>query len=160
VPIHNLDDPTPEDLDAIRDILSHTMPVERMTDEQLVEEMKLRLEKVVPAPPVRAGAGPVNARVWLHDAVTAGGFKEPEDPDSEPMADLKDGGELIPLGALGMLVMRHTSDTDAANWTDERFAREFRLPIEHFQRGQKLLDEVAALVGRPATPYARWWERS
>ena len=33
------------------------------------------------------------------------------------------------------------------------------MPVEDLRRGQELLDEVAVLVGRPATPEPNWWRR-
>ncbi len=154
----DLNDPTPEDLDEIRDILGAAgEPADAMTDDELVEAMRQRLEEKIPAPAPRAGSKPVNGRLWLHESLTAGGFRQPE--DKRQLADLGDGGELVDLGILGIITMRHLSGSDEPDWSDERLAGELGAPIEHLHRGQVLLDEVAALVGKPATPYERWWER-
>lgn len=151
----NLDEPSDDDLDVIRGILRPTLPVDSMSDDELVRAMRERLEAQVPAPPVRAGSPPVNARVWLHEALTAGGFAEPE--DKFQTAELGDGGAPIDLGVLAALVMRHTSPRDDVDFGDQRLSRELGQPISSLQRGQTLLDEIAVLVGRPATPRARWW---
>lgn len=154
----DLNDPTPEHLDEIRRILRAAgQPADSMTDEELVDAMLKRLEEKIPAPTPRAGSKPVNGRVWLHEALTAGGFRQPE--DKRQLVELGDGGAPVDLGILGILTMRHLSGTDAPDWSDERLARELGAPIEELRRGQALLDEVAALVGRSATPYPRWWEK-
>jgi hypothetical protein len=52
--------------------------------------------------------------------------------------------------------MRHMSGTDAPDWPDARLSLETGMPLEDLARGQRLLDDVAALVGRPAMPRPRW----
>lgn len=152
----NLDDPTPQDLYELRAFLRGTLPVDDLCDEQLIEAMRARLDAKIPAPPVRAGSGPTNGRLWLHETLTAGGFKQPE--DEHHRADLGDGGETVELGLLGLLVMRHMSGSDEPDWSDERLSRESGATVDDFRRGQALLDEVAVAVGCAASPRPRWWE--
>ena len=154
---HDLNNPTPDDVALFRDVLKRDgHPVESMSDAKLVEAMRARLREKIPAPAPRAGSRPVNGRVWLHEVLTSGGFRQPE--DRHQLANLGDGGEPIPLGALAILTMRHMSDSTDADWSDERLAREANGDVEDLKRGQALLDEVAILVDRPATPFPRWWE--
>ncbi len=155
--MHNLDDPTPDDLAVFRDLLRNSHPVDDMSPMELVSAMQTRLEERIPAPEPRATGRPTNGRLWLHEALTAGGFREPE--DKHQRADLGDGGELVDLGLLGILVMRHTSSSSAPDFSDERLSRELGCSVQDLERGQRLLDEVALLVGRPATPAHRWWVR-
>lgn len=128
-----------------------------LSDQQAIETLGQVLRARIPAPAVPAGAPPVNARAWLAAALTAGGFRQPE--DREQTADLGDGGPPVPLGALAMVVMRHLAGTrPQRNWTDEVLAAEAHGQIDHLRRAQALLDEVAVEVGRPARLGARWWE--
>jgi hypothetical protein len=130
-----------------------------LTDDEVRDEMRRLLDRVVPAPAVPASSRPVNGRVWLSDAVTSGGFQQPENPHQ--LANLGDGGPPVELAVLGLLVMRHLSGSreHAAGWTDEALSRRVGIPLDDIRRGQKLLDDVAALVGREATSAARWWKR-
>ncbi|WCB95504.1 hypothetical protein DSM104299_04252 [Baekduia alba] len=155
--MHNLDDPTPEDLEVVRAILRDTHPVDTMTDDELVAAMSESLAERIPAPAPKEGSAPTNGRVWLHEALTAGGFKQPE--DRHQRANLGDGGDTIDLGVLGILVIRHMANAfPPAPWTDERLARETGMPVDDLRRGQRLLDEVAADVGREPKLGHRWWE--
>jgi hypothetical protein len=104
---------------------------------------------------VPAGSPPIPARVWLAEALTAGGYKEPE--DREQHAELDDGGSSVHLAVLGILIMRHMSGARPSGWTDEGLAHRMGLPRQDFTRAQRVLDEVAVEVGRPATPEPGWW---
>jgi hypothetical protein len=70
------------------------------------------------ASPVRAGTPPVNARRWLTEAFTAGGFAERE--DRERRADLGDGGETVHLAVLGVLVMQRPSARPTPRYRRDR----------------------------------------
>jgi hypothetical protein len=43
-------------------------------------------------------------------------------------------------------------------WNDVGLATRLGGSVENFALGQRLLDEVAADLGVPATPGPRWWE--
>ena len=155
----NLDAPTPRDLADMRDLLRRAgEPVDEMSDDQVVDEMRRRVRASVPAPAVPASSKPISGHAWLADALTAGGFQPPEDKHQH--AGLEDGGEPVDLAVLGVLVMRHLSGAAPEGWTDEALAQRTAMPLTDIRRGQKLLDQVAAEVGRPATPSPRWWEHA
>jgi hypothetical protein len=152
----DLDDPA--DLPEIRRTLREAgIDPEPLSDDEARDAMRQLLKRAIPAPAVPAGSPPVSGRVWLAEALTAGGFQQPEDKDQQ--ATLDDGGPSIHLAILGVLVMRHMSGATPTGWTDEALAERVGFPLDDLRRGQKLLDEVAAEVGRPATPEPRWWLR-
>jgi hypothetical protein len=154
----NLDDPTADDLAEIRNTLRRGgYDVDALTDDEAVATLSDLLEEKIVAPAIPAGSSPVNGRLWLSEALTAGGFRQPN--DTEQRAHLGDGGATVHLAVLGMLVMRHMSGSRPPDWTDEALSERVHQPAEDFTRGQKVLEEVAALIGRPATPEHHWWER-
>jgi hypothetical protein len=145
----DLDNPGPADIAEAREVLQNAgYEARAMSDEQAIEAMRSLLAETIVAPPPRAGAPPVNARVWLTEALTAGGFAQPE--DREQRADLGDGGESVHLAVLAVLVMRHTTGGKPTGWTDEELADQLKQPVADVKRGQALLDEVAVAAGKPA----------
>lgn len=148
----DLDNPGPKDIAETRDLLQRAgYDVDGMTEAEVIETMRHHLAENIVAPPPRAGAPLVNARTWLAEALTAGGFAQPE--DREQRADLGDGGESVHLAVLGMLVMRHTSGGQPnGNWTDDGLAAQIHQPVEDVRRAQALLDQVAVDTGRPPAP--------
>jgi hypothetical protein len=131
------------------------IPVDNLTDEQAVGLWGSFLRDRVPAPRVRGGTPPVNARAWAAAALTAGGFVAPE--DRRQRADLADGGPDVDLGIVGLLVMRHMSGSRPAGWTDDALAGQLGDNPENVRRAQKVIDLAANDVGREATPAPRWW---
>ncbi len=89
-------------------------------------------------------------------APSAGGFRQPE--DHEQRARLDDGGADVRMGVLGLLLMRHMSGARPQGWSDERLADQIHQPVGDLERAQRVLDEVAEAVGRPATPEPHWVE--
>ncbi len=157
-----MDPYSPDNLEQARRILSAAGRLAQgMTDDELIAAASEVMKERVPAPAVPAGRESVNARAWLADALTAGGFRAPE--DRKQRADLGDGGPVVDLGVLGVLVMRHRSQGGGRpsdlDWDDAGLAARLHQPVEDFSRAQSLLDEVAADVGVQATPEPRWWEK-
>jgi hypothetical protein len=143
-------------LERARIELSHLdIPDENLTDDQAIGLFGRFLRERIPAPAVPAGSPAVNAQVWAAAALTAGGFRAPEDRGQR--ADLGDDGPDVDLGVIGILVMRHLSGSAPAGWTDEDLATKFNELPETFARAQRVIDEAAQDVGRPATPAPRWW---
>jgi hypothetical protein len=129
--------------------------VDNLTDEQAVALWAEFLRRQIPAPSIPAGSPPVNARAWAAAALTAGGFVAPE--DRRQRAHLDDGGPEVDLGVIGVLVMRHLSNSRPKGWTDEALAARFGDDPENFRRAQQVIDMAADDVGRPAKSGARWW---
>lgn len=147
----DLDNPGPEDIAEVREALRIAGREHAgMTDFQAVEAMRTLLGEMILAPPVRSGTPAVNAYRWLTEALTAGGFAAPEDHDQQ--ADLGDGADSVSLTVLGVLVLRHTSGGKPVGWSDEELAAQIKQPVADLLRAQKLLDQVAIDVDRPATP--------
>jgi hypothetical protein len=129
-----------------------------MTDDEVVTAAGELMRERIPAPAVPAGTPIISGRAWLSDALTAGGFRAPE--DRRQRADLGDGGPDVDLGILAVLVMRHRSGGRPADWDNAGLVAKFPgSTIEEFERGQRLLDGVAADLGVPARPEPRWWEK-
>lgn len=128
-----------------------------MTDDEVMAAMGELMRERIPAPAVPSGKPVISGRAWLSDALTAGGFRAPE--DRKQRADLGDGGPDVDLGILGILVMRHRSGSRPAGWDNAGLSAQFHgSSVDEFERGQRLLDEVAADLGVTATPEPRWWE--
>jgi len=53
--------------------------------------------------------------------------------------------------------MRHMSGSGPPGWTDEALAAKLGDSPENFARAQRVLDQAAEDVGRPASPEPRWW---
>jgi len=130
------------------------IPVDELTDDQVLEYWGQMVREQIPSPPVPAGSSHVNARAWVAAALTAGGFAAPE--DRRQQADLGDGGRDVDLG---ILVMRHRSRNNAPrlNWTDEALAADLRDDPANIARAQRVIDQAAIDVGVPAIPAERWW---
>jgi hypothetical protein len=148
-----------DEADRARDMLRRAGRLEPgMTDDEVMAATGELMRERIPAPAVPAGSAVISGRAWLSDALTAGGFRAPE--DRRQRADLGDGGPDVDLGILGILVMRHRSGSRPARWDNAGLAAELRgSSVDEFERGQRLLDEVAADLGVPATPEPRWWEK-
>lgn len=128
-----------------------------LTDDEVRARVRVLLDERVPAPAVGLGDGPINGREWFAAALTAGGFRQPEDRDRRAVVD---AGESVHLVVLAILVMRHLPNARPQQpWTDESLAAQSRQPVEDFARAQRLLDEVAADVGVPSRLGARWWRQ-
>lgn len=147
--VADLDHPGPSDVAEAREVLAKAgQDVDSMDDGEIIEAMRSLLAETIVAPPPRAGSPPINGRVWLTEAVTAGGFAQPE--DREQRADLGDGGESVHLAVLAVLVMRHTAGGKPTGWDDNGLAAQLKQPVADVKRAQALLTEVAAATGRPA----------
>ena len=126
-----------------------------LTDDEVRARVRVLLDERVPAPAVGFGNGPINGREWFAAALTAGGFRQPEDRDRRAVVD---AGEPVHLVVLAILVMRHLPNARPQQpWTDESLAAQSGQPVEDFARAQRLLDEVGADVGVPPRLGARWW---
>jgi hypothetical protein len=88
------------------------------------------------------GTEPINGRVWLSDALTAGAFVEPEDPDQTAEVD----GRVVPLVSLAVVVIRRLGDQPDMPLAEiaDRVGR----PLDEIEFAQEALERVAADVGR------------
>jgi len=136
-------------------IVSVGLDASRLTDDEVRARVRALLDERVPAPAVGFGDGPINGREWFAAALTAGGFRQPEDRRA-----VVDAAEPVHLVVLAILVMRHLPNARPKQpWTDESLAAQSGQSVEDFARAQRLLDEVAADVGVPPRLGARWWEQ-
>lgn len=131
------------------------IPDAALTDEQAVSLWGGFLRERIPAPAINAGSPPVNAKVWAAAALTVGGFVQPD--DRRQRADLGDGGPDVDLGVVAMVVMRHMSGSRPPGWTDEALAAQVGDDPSNFDRAQRVVDQAAEDIGRPASPTPRWW---
>ena len=146
---------TPEE--ARRQLTRMGLPVDHVSDQAVLELLSQIMRTLVPAPAVPAGSPPVNGRAWLAAALTAGGFRRPE--DRKQTADLGDGGEIVDLGILALVVMRHLANArPPRGMSDEFLAVDAGAQIDHLRRTQAVLDEVSEEIDRPAKLGPRWWE--
>jgi hypothetical protein len=58
-----------------------------LTDAEVRARVRALLEERVPAPAVGFGDQPINGREWFAAALTAGGFRQPEDRDRRAVVD-------------------------------------------------------------------------
>lgn len=80
--------------------------------------------------------------MWLTEALTTGGFFEPDDPDQTAEID----GPVLPLAALAVVVIRRLgSEPDMPL---EEIAGRVHLPLEQVEFAQAALERVAEDVGR------------
>jgi hypothetical protein len=150
-----------DDPDALpelrRFIVSVGLDPSGLTDDEVQARVRALLEERVPAPAVGFGDQPINGREWFAAALTAGGFRQPEDRGRRAVVD---AGEPVHLVVLAILVMRHLPNARPPQpWTDESLVAQSGQPVEGFARAQRLLDEVAADVGVPPRLGPRWWEQ-
>jgi hypothetical protein len=138
-------------------IVSIGLDASGLTDNEVRARVRVLLDERVPAPAVGFGDGPINGRAWFAAALTAGGFRQPEDRDRRAVVGV---GEPVHLVVLAILVMRHLSNARPQEpWTDESLAAQSGQQVEDFARAQRLLDEVAADVSVPPRLGAHWWEQ-
>jgi hypothetical protein len=111
-------------------------------------------------PRTAAGSGPIDARVWLAAALSAGGrYAAPETPGHP--AEMRDGGPAIDSVILMAVVQRHFLPLPDHAWDDESLGDQLGLDAADVARAQAVLDEVQAVLGRAEAPLgAAWWTRA
>jgi hypothetical protein len=111
-------------------------------------------------PRTAAGAGPIDARVWLAAALSTGGrYTAPETPGHP--ADLRDGGPEIDSVILMAVVQRHFVPLPDHAWDDDSLGDQLGLHPADVARAQAVLDEAQSVLGRAEAPLgAAWWTRA